>query len=435
MPVAELDFESLVSPVSLETFLAEYWEQSSLLIQRAEPDFYSSLLAASDLDYIVSMVCSIARRHPSPQKPLVELIGGGAEPSPYAAGEAPEAVSVYQMYERGSTIRISSVQNYWKPIWQLCRAMEQTFSFPVNINLYITPPESKGLDRHYDEHDVLVLQICGRKHWRSYGSAVSLPLENPPIFHFEKWNEVRDSRLAKEQDKADPNATISVETILSAGDLLYLPRGHYHEAWTSDDRSAHLTVGIQPITWLDLVSAALGQAAERDVRFRRSLPVGFINRNRAGADMGDHLGLLLKAISDQSDIKSLMEETAERFIRSRQVIGEGALSGSPLPDRLDLNTPVEVRPGLICSVVADGDRVGLAFYNKVMYVPKFVGPALRFISETGRFRVREIAGGLSDASKLVLVRSLLAEAFLRVSPEADKSESQLDVVGSQEPHA
>ena len=37
---------------------------------------------------------------------------------------------------------------------------------PVQINAYLTPPAEQGLDIHFDFHDVIVVQLAGRKRWR-----------------------------------------------------------------------------------------------------------------------------------------------------------------------------------------------------------------------------------------------------------------------------
>jgi len=51
------------------------------------------------------------------------------------------------------------------------------------------------------------------------------------------------------------------ELMLTAGDLLYMPRGFLHEAWTTDEPSTHLTVGLHVVRWLDLLSVALAQVS------------------------------------------------------------------------------------------------------------------------------------------------------------------------------
>jgi ribosomal protein L16 Arg81 hydroxylase len=412
MKEAELDFEALISPVDVETFMARHWEAAPLLISRERPDFYSSILSANDLDPIVSMACLVARRNAALQRPLIELVGGPA----LSTNRDLSAAAVGHAYEAGSTIRIRAVQSYSQQVWSLCAGLEKSFSFPVSANLYITPPHAKGLNRHYDEHDVIVLQVHGRKHWRVLEPITRLPLENPPLFHFEGWQEMRDQRLARDEGEEISDLAVECEGALESGDLLYVPRGHYHEAWTSDLMSAHLSVGILSITWADLLSAAVGQVSERDERFRKALPPGFIN-DPGSEKLLAQFGALLESFSLNADINALVAEAAARFISARQVIGGGALTDAAARGGIDLNTLVEKRPGLINSIVVEAEQVGLSFYDRVVYTPKFTEPALRFIASRERFRVGDLPGRITDNSKLVLVERLISEGLLRISKE------------------
>jgi ribosomal protein L16 Arg81 hydroxylase len=55
---------------------------------------------------------------------------------------------------------------------------------------------------------------------------------------------------------------------LNPGQVLYIPRGAYHEALTSDSFSLHLTIGVFPDTWADLASRLI----EKQATFREALP-------------------------------------------------------------------------------------------------------------------------------------------------------------------
>ena len=51
----------------------------------------------------------------------------------------------------------------------------------MQINAYITPPQSQGFAPHHDVHDVFVLQVSGRKHWTIHAPVVDDPLGNQPF--------------------------------------------------------------------------------------------------------------------------------------------------------------------------------------------------------------------------------------------------------------
>src|SRR5262249_26034330 len=136
----------------------------------------------------------------------------------------PGISELQSVYMQGRTVVIMTMQQRWRTIAVLCRNLERVFHCPVHANLYLTPAGAQGFDAHFDTHEVLVLQLEGRKTWRLYGPTRTLPLVD------ERFNLPRE-RLGQAR-----------EMELNPGDLLYVPRGHVHEAFTSQDTSVHLTV-------------------------------------------------------------------------------------------------------------------------------------------------------------------------------------------------
>ena len=40
-------------------------------------------------------------------------------------------------------------------------AIDRGDEFELQVNAYLTPPDSRGFNKHFDTHDVFVLQILG----------------------------------------------------------------------------------------------------------------------------------------------------------------------------------------------------------------------------------------------------------------------------------
>jgi Cupin superfamily protein len=81
---------------------------------------------------------------------------------------------------------------------------------------------------------VLILQIDGEKKWFVYRETVLYPTSDIPS-----------------SKQLQPTEPPYLECVLKAGDLLYIPRGHWHYAIANEQPSLHLTVGIEPQTGLD----------------------------------------------------------------------------------------------------------------------------------------------------------------------------------------
>ena len=98
----------------------------------------------------------------------------------------PEQLIRYVSEEHGWSLIINHMHKRWKPIVQMSKKLqEETACFEVNCNLYLTPqpkvysstteaqaPDeheteewNSGFESHWDEMDVLVVQLVGQKVW------------------------------------------------------------------------------------------------------------------------------------------------------------------------------------------------------------------------------------------------------------------------------
>lgn len=149
----------------------------------------------------------------------------------------------------------------------MAATLQEMFGCFVGANLYLTPPDSQGFAPHYDDVEAFILQIEGQKRWRLYR-----PLTE---------NEYLPRYSSKNFDQSEIGQPI-LDTIVKAGDLLYLPRGTIHQGMTLDGiHSLHVTLSVyQKNSWVDLLEKvlpqALKQAAKNDSRFREGLPLNYL---------------------------------------------------------------------------------------------------------------------------------------------------------------
>ena len=191
-----------------------------------------------------------------------------------------------------------------------------------------------------------------------------------------------------------------LELTLQAGDTLYLPRGWLHDALTSETDSLHVTVGINVYTWIDAVRAALDEC-EDDVEFRRSVP----EDGETSADLLDRLAARL----EPADVA---RRARAKLIRSRRPILDGQLEEVRALESLAVDTPLERRP----TVIADLEGTTLSFEGKHVTVPEHAREELEAIYEAeGPFTAADLPGDLDDESRLVLLRRLIREGFVRRS--------------------
>lgn len=133
----------------------------------------------------------------------------------------------------GATLVVNNLQEATPTLIDAADELARLVDERVQANLYATWGPTTGFDPHWDDHDVLVVQVEGEKHWSVYGPGTVAPLDH----------EV-------DTDNLRPDEPVW-EGVLQPGDALYLPRGWWHAVSGIADVSLHLTFGFQRRTAMD----------------------------------------------------------------------------------------------------------------------------------------------------------------------------------------
>ncbi len=302
-------------------------------------------------------------------------------PSPFS-GMA-EVGQVLREFEGGATLVLQGLHHTWPPLVEFCRFLEIGLGHPAQANAYFTPRDAQGLPVHHDTHDVFSLQVAGEKRWLVYEPALELPL--------------KDQKYGPEL--GEPGNPVH-DVTLRAGDTLYLPRGWLHQAMTSSTDSLHITVGVNVYTWLDAFKAALGEC-EDEVGFRRS-PEG---------DAHD----LLETLRARLDPDEVSTRQRRKLVATRRPVLPDQLTQLQALQRLTLETPVERR----ATVIFDLEGSTLLFEGKQVALPAVARDDVEFIASADEaFTAADLPGDLDDETRLVLVRRLVREGFLRLRESA-----------------
>ncbi|MGH9873624.1 MAG: cupin domain-containing protein [Pyrinomonadaceae bacterium] len=407
--MAKLDFSYLIDPIRTPDFFEQYWEKSQLLIKRDKVNRYQSLIDATQTADILSLADQLPAA-------AVDLIG--TIRTNKTAVESTNALA--DLFGKGATIRIRGIDRFCEPLGELCRNLEQEVGAPVRTNLYCTPGSSHAFNLHFDTHEVFILQLLGKKQWQVFEPTTRLPLEFVPRLPFENDSEALQRfcgvKKAGENIQSEINeeelGPPAIEALLEPGDCLYLPRGFVHQAAAQVETSVHLTIGIHVLTWLDLLSVALGQSAQRNEDFRRALPVGLFhepgNANEFEREFDERLQLFARDAAFSATVNEIAESFAIRSAKSP--IGKRDAVGL-----VDRDTKLEGNGQLRFYLADDGTMAGLACDEKEFWLPVGFAPALRFVSEGRVFRPLEIPGSISENGKVTFVRHLLKDGFLRLA--------------------
>lgn len=257
--------ETRLIDIGRDRFASEVWGRAALLT-RGVSDF-SDVFSANAVDELIS------RR--GLRTPFLRVAKGGSTlpessfTSPAGVGatisDQLDDTGLWRKFADGATLVLQALHRTWEPVSSFSRQLSTELGHPVQANAYITPPQNRGFDDHYDIHDVFVLQIEGTKRWIIHEPVHVDPLRSQP------WTDRRSAVAEAAQGAA------YIDTVLEPGDVLYLPRGWLHAAQAQGKVSIHLTLGVH--SWTrhalaeHLAQAALAALCD-DPEMRRSLPLG-----------------------------------------------------------------------------------------------------------------------------------------------------------------
>lgn len=286
-------------------------------------------------------------------------------------------------------------------IARLSDALERRLGHTVWANAYVTHGPGGALAPHYDDHDVLVVQIRGAKRWFGHGAPEPSPVVRSPAgreFGPTTW-----------------------DLVVEPGDALYLPRGEVHHTANLGALSVHVTFGVDTRRAVELLTTLRERAAEERM-FREDLtrlagPEALRAHERA-------LKARLHALVDALDVEAfLAEDDRARALRSLTALGGAEVAArAPATSVVvsALRRQVEVRD--------DGTEAVLHAAGRAFRLSPGAGRALALLTTRGRSTLEDLDAalglGLDEVRRCVVELSghglvgveWAAEASPRVSP-------------------
>ena len=159
---------------------------------------------------------------------------GRAEPVSVSQGALVESL------ERGATVILNGVVHHSRALAKLAECLDVVYCTRTGMNAYLSMEAAQGFGPHWDDHDVLIIQVQGSKHW-----AVSRPDPDMPLRGF-----TPDAPSGDEvwSDSLDP------------GDALWIPRGFGHSTQSGPGLSVHVTCYVRSLYGTDVLDALVKRA-------------------------------------------------------------------------------------------------------------------------------------------------------------------------------
>jgi bifunctional lysine-specific demethylase and histidyl-hydroxylase MINA len=319
----------------------------------------------------------------------------GPPPSLEGVREADDfRARIAQFHARNYSVRFPELRPLAPALDHLARALEMLLQQPVSSSAFWSQGGMRA-PVHYDDHDLLVVQLLGAKRWH-VGNSSELP---------NTW-----AYAAAESMELGAHSSFDVQP----GDLVYLPRGTVHSV-ESTAESLHLSIGFTPLTLREALIAALDQLADVD-RALRATVGGRLGYQVRGAGLERLTPLLLDGVERlRTACRTPGFLAAALQLRATRTVA--ALAPLPAPDApppaLGLDSELEHTAVAFCHLTARAGKIDFTYPGGHLYLHAGVDQGLLYMVNTPRFRIRDVPGDLGDEVRIALAASLVGVGFLK----------------------
>lgn len=390
MTTAPTTLATLLAPLTVEEFLRDYHGQKPLHIKGAAGKF----AAACDWPTVSALVSQNGIWSAASLELALE--GKKLDPAAYCrpgqdrdnrASQLVDLESVRHYLQRGASLVLNDVTSLTPGIAAIARTLGESFSANVQTNLYCSWQSWQGFSTHFDLHDVWAVHLEGRKEWNLYGRHFTNPIPHP-----------RFRSLGSDFHKAH-HGPVTNKVMLEPGDLLYIPRGWYHDALAQSEATMHLSFGLTPVIGLDVISQLFDSAIEHD-DLRADLPLDAASLPKALGDIADRLGQIMRSEAFINRVQAMQKAQRPRL---------GSLS---LPNDAVPSFAVAARN---ISVFGKAGVTHLGAPGKSVPLPAEFEAPVRWILENGTFSEPELAQAfpaLQETRRRELLKDLQAMKVL-----------------------
>ena len=276
--------ETLLGNLSIEEFLADYWQKKPLLIRNAFPNFESPIdsdeLAGLSLESDIESRIVIE----DGKSTYWELLNGPFTEADYE-----------QLPPDKWTLLIQSADHWVPEVRELLEYFRFLPNWRVDDVMISFAVDGGSVGPHFDHYDVFLLQGAGQRHWQvGAPSSADSPLD-------------RTTPLKILQEFYPEE-----EWVLSPGDMLYLPPLYSHWGTARGDCITY-SIGFRSINHTDLLTSYSQTAIEQLAEFQRYTDANRLTQNHPGEINEKDIEALQATLQELVNDKSLIARSIGRF--------------------------------------------------------------------------------------------------------------------------
>lgn len=293
--------DEIMAPIGAKQFMADY-EGKKPLHLKGTPDKFAEVMTWSVLSQLLGQATIWSN-----QSLMLVLDKEQVPAAQYCAPAAgrdghqvlrPDPAKVQEFLRRGATLVANDIDHLGEGLTAFSRTMEEALGGKVQGNLYCSSKRRQGFAAHFDTHDVFAVHVEGTKTWHIYEGRATDPIAHPMF-----------KTLGREHhEKAKGKLLMDVQ--MEPGDLLYLPRGQYHDALADEGGAVHIAFGVTYPIGIDVMSYLFEKMVARDL-FRANLPrsglEGDDGLQARLAELAAEIGGVLAEPKTRAEIANLQE--------------------------------------------------------------------------------------------------------------------------------
>lgn len=154
-----MNLATILDPVPVTEFFADYFENRPLHIERRDPDYFGELLTVAELDGV------LGRHLLSLSDCRLAKAGVLVPPGEYTCTPSKgmrhvvDIDKVASLFAQGVSVIFDSVHRWHPALNAMTQRINTETGHGSQCNVYLTPPASHAFTAHFDTHDVLILQV------------------------------------------------------------------------------------------------------------------------------------------------------------------------------------------------------------------------------------------------------------------------------------
>lgn len=315
-----MDFADLIAPVPLQSFLDESYDRAPLHIPATGEagERRRALLPWGQLNAMLGIAGHWREEN------IKLILNGTHVPGEHYLDETAtrggmvwraDPAKIEALLALGASLVVDAAEDASPALKQLGAMLSGQFRGAAGANIYCSFQGQQAFRSHMDLHDVFAIHTEGEKVWRIYRNRAPDPVEQ------------HGGPDAQAQIDA-AKGPLLMEVTMRPGDLLYVPRGYYHDALASSEASLHVTFSVARL-YGRVLFGMLEELAMRDPAFRAYLPDG---RADGGKALGERIATLAERAGALMRSPAFAQALLDRQLALAKPFKTLALPQRPAPE-------------------------------------------------------------------------------------------------------